>query len=100
MADAFACADEHQAHPEKESSRDSCDLIETASFKLAANTATVSLPALVALFPLFIVLPVAPDLTPPTIGVSELVAAPPEVARTWHFVVRAAPPARAPALAS
>ena len=94
----FACADEHEtgAHTHDEAPRDACDVIEGAAFKPAANTAALPRPALCACLLCFVTPPPAIDLTPPVTGVSEFVAAPPEVARTWRFITRAAPPTRAP----
>ena len=96
FAGVFSCADEHETGAHDESPRDACDVIEGAAFKPAANTATLPLPALCACLLCFVAPPPAIDLTAPVTGVSELVAAPPEVARTWHFVARAAPAPRAP----
>jgi hypothetical protein len=94
----FACADEHETGTHDESPRDACDVVEGAAFKPAANTAALPRPALCACLFCFVVPALAIELTAPVTGLSEFVAAPPEVARTWHFVARAAPSPRAPAL--
>lgn len=78
---------------------DACDVIEDASFKPAADTAILPPPALCACLLSFLNPPVALGLSPPLRGLSDRIAAPPEVARTWHFTARAAPPSRAPAVA-
>ena len=97
----FDCSGEHHDSARSasgEPNRDACDVVETGAFKPAANTAIRPAPFL------FVCLaaPVAPspaiELTQPATGVSDLIAAPPEVARTWHFIARAAPPARAPSV--
>ncbi len=79
---------------------DACNVIEDASFKPAADTATVPPPALHALLLDFVFGPTALPLTPPACGLTAQNSAPPEVARMWHFVVRAAPPPRAPSAAA
>ncbi len=94
----FSCADGHETGAHDESPRDACDVVEGAAFKPAANTAALTPPVPCACLPCFVAPLSAIDLTPPATGVSEFVAAPPEVARTWHFVARAAPSPRAPAL--
>lgn len=74
---------------------DACDVAEGEFTKSSAAGAPA--PALCACL-LCCVDPVrAPVSAPPTGGISDLAAAPPEVARTWHFVARAAPAPRAPA---
>ena len=97
----FVCHDhETGAASDGHCTDDACHALEGAAFKPAANTATLPLPALCACLLCFVAPPPAIDLTAPVTGVSELVAAPPEVARTWHFVARAAPSPRAPSLAA
>lgn len=103
LDELFHCAAEHHAVAHDDTSAsDACDVIEGAAFKPAANTAVLPPPVLHAVvLALFSAPPVvALPLTPPPRGLSAHVAAPPEVARTWHFLVRAAPPPRAPSLAS
>jgi len=39
-------------------------------------------------------------LSSPPSGLTARIEPPPEVARTWHFTARAAPPSRAPSLLS
>jgi hypothetical protein len=96
----FHCAADHHSSCEHEApadaTRDACDIIEGSAFKPAANSALLPPPVLSAHFLIFTVPPVALDLTPPPSGLDERILAPPEVARTWHFVARAALPARAP----
>lgn len=77
---------------------DACNLVEDASFKPATDTAVLPPPTLCACLLCFVAPPLAIDLTPPPRGLSDCIVAPPEVARTWHFVARAAPPSRAPSL--
>ena len=92
----FACADGHETGAHDEAPRDACDVIEGAAFKPAANTTALPRPSLCACLLCFVAPPPAIDLTPPVTGVSEQVAAPPEIARAWVFVERAALPPRAP----
>lgn len=96
----FPCADEHQVGTHEEATRDSCDVVEGSAFKPSFNTATVPPPEFSAGLPCFSVQLRPLVLTPSVTGVSELVAAPPEVARTWRFLMRAAPPPRAPSSVS
>jgi len=92
----FPCVDDHEAGTHHTDARDSCDVVEGTALKPAANSVRLSQPV-ICVRVLGFVAPAFPILaTPPATGVSALVAAPPEVARTWHFVVRAAPPPRAP----
>jgi hypothetical protein len=98
----FHCLTEHHVSTDgahAESTRDACDIVETGAFQPAADTATLPPPALHALLLDLVFVPTVLPLTPPAHGLCEQVSAPPEVARTWHFVVRAAPPARAPSAA-
>ena len=74
---------------------DVCHSIEGLSYKLDSFALTVPPPAL-ALFCLLCPPPMATPALAPTLVVAEASTSPPEVARTWHFLARAAPPARAP----
>jgi hypothetical protein len=104
LDELFHCGTDHHSSGAHETpadaTRDACDIIEGSAFKPAANSALLSPPVLCAQFLAFAVPPVALDLTPPPSGLGERILAPPEVARTWHFVARAALPARAPSLLS
>lgn len=86
FGDQPACADS--------CATDSCDLLENGLFKSNAATVHVGAPTLLACLwcpaefvsePIFV-----PDVSP------DLTDCPPELARTWQFAVRAAPPPRAP----
>jgi hypothetical protein len=57
----------------------------------------VPLPAFAFLYPVGTI-PLFAPIDLPAKFVAETGAAPPEVARTWHFLRRAAPPPRAPSL--
>jgi hypothetical protein len=76
-------------------SDDHCHSIEGVTYKLDFASVKTPPPALALLFVFAHPSLIAAVLPPRAITV-EADAAPPEVARTWHFVVRAAPPARAP----
>lgn len=92
----FVCHDhDAQDASDHHCTDDACHALEGAAFKPAANTAVLTPPALCACLLCFVAPPLAIDLTPPS-GISDRIVAPPEVARTWHFVARAAPPPRAP----
>ena len=90
-------------HTDRACTRDACDTLEAGFVTPAALHATLpQFFAVVAACRLFDS-PSAPPATlllPPGTGVTGTVAAPPEVARMWHFLVRAAPAPRAPSLAS
>jgi hypothetical protein len=80
-----------------ECAKDSCDLLENASFKSTTVAPHASAPVLVAeLFQ-----PAA--ITPPALIMPRLSPdrseSPPELARTWQFAVRAAPQPGAPSIA-
>lgn len=77
---------------------DACHSIEGLSYQFDSSLTKAPQPSLTLLVaPLaFLVLTL---VAAPREGEIEPAAAPPEVARTWHFVTRAAPPARAPARA-
>lgn len=100
LDDLFLCVDSLHAPCDHSAPSgrpvDACNVIEDASFKPASDTAVLPPPTLCAGLLCFVVPPTAVDRSPPLTGVSDRIAAPPEVARTWHFSARAAPPARAP----
>ena len=101
VSDLFACTGDHHdssCTDRGEPNRDACDVVETASFRLADHTAVAPAPLLCVDLLVFVPLLPALELTPPATGVSDLIASPPEVARTWHFAARAALPSRAPSL--
>lgn len=98
-ATLFTCTtDHHDSSPNDHDQphRDSCDILEAATFKPAANPtiAPHRLPAWDA--PIFVrPTPTLGEL-PVLVGVVDCVAPPPEISPTWHFITRAALPARAP----
>lgn len=95
----FVCHDhETGAASDGQCTDDACHALEGFAFKPAANTAVLTLPSLCACLLCFVTPPPAISLTPPPSGISDRIAAPPEVARTWHFVARAAPQPGAPSL--
>jgi hypothetical protein len=92
-------------HADGGCTRDSCDTLEAGFLKPAALH--VALPQFSADAAASLLDSLCPPLRapaarllPPVTGVTAAVAAPPEVARTWRFAVRAAPAPRAPSLAS
>lgn len=94
------CAGEKQAPRDLSCDDDSCEIAEGAF----TASQVVDAPAPCLFLPLESLL--APQaalvicVEPPALGVIESAAAPPEIAPTWAFRVRAALPARAPSLAS
>lgn len=96
LDELFACADEHHSSPAD--AKDNCSTVESGWFQRLA-AASLPAPALVVV-PVVFLAPAPGLLTPPDPRLGERVAAPPEIARTWHFSARAAPPPRAPSLAS
>ena len=98
----FGCHDaaHHDTDP---CADDACHPIEGLAYKLDSSPLKISAPLAVAVsasnaFAL-VQLGLSPLITllqPPAEGVIEIGAAPPEIARTWHFVARVALPARAP----
>lgn len=90
-------ADRDQAAPSA-AHHDACDVVESDTFQPAANTAILPPPSLCAVLLCFVLPPPALALNPPPSGLTDRLVAPREVARTWHFVARAALPARAPSL--
>jgi len=75
---------------------DACHSIEGLSYQFDSSLTKAPQPSFILPVPPLAL--VAPTLvTVPREGKIEPAVAPPEVARTWHFVMRAAPPARAPA---
>ncbi len=101
----FHCAEDVAAAPadgcckSSPAARDACDVVEGAAFKPAPDTATLPPPALRPDLLALVLPPPARDLAPPPAALTDRAVAPPEVARTWHFVARAAPPSRAPSRA-
>jgi hypothetical protein len=76
---------------------DHCHSIDGVSYKLDFRSSRTPPPAAFILFVLADPRVLTTATLPRRIAV-ESRAAPPEIARTWHFVARAAPPARAPSI--
>ncbi len=102
----FHCADETAAAPSdgcckgNTAARDACDLVEGSAFKPAPNTATLPPPVSRGdLLALLLAPPPPRVVAPPPAALTDRTVAPPEVARRWHFVARAAPRPRAPSRA-
>ncbi|HTO03141.1 MAG TPA: hypothetical protein VL069_05530 [Opitutus sp.] len=92
----FSCESDHHSNSAKPPAEDSCDVVENGWIKLSATQIALSAPLLSACALCFSTpLPVDPLKLPAT-GLSKDLLAPPEIARTWQFMVRAALPARAP----
>jgi len=93
-----ACCDEAQENePENEACTEQCSVVAPGINKGSAENALVAVPLLVGLVAWLT--PV--ELEPPTLpGLDKPLNAPPELARTWQFVARAALPPRAPSLLS
>lgn len=100
----FGCAIDHHA-PDTggtptDPARDACDVVESGWFKLADHPPATATPALHICLLSLLTPPPALPLQPPAGRLAAHLAAPREIARTWHFVARAAPAPRAPSLAS
>lgn len=91
---AVACHDDHCT---SEHSADNCSLIEDGSFRASADTLKVASPNLVS-FCACLLCGAAISISPPMLAVEPSIAPPLELKVGWQFVVRAAPPARAPSL--
>jgi hypothetical protein len=92
----FHCESDHHSAPAEPASEDSCDLVENGWIKLSSPFVSLAAPLLSAsLLCSSVPLPMRSTDVPPA-GLSEDMVAPPEIARTWQFCVRAALPSRAP----
>lgn len=95
LAGVFAsegCHDQ-QGATSPDTDADGCMIVENGGYRIDALTLRAAdMPALWVLFVL------APqEMAPLDFARLEATAAPPDVLRTWQFVMRAAPPPRAPA---
>lgn len=97
MPDANCCTETHHDAPADSCADDACEVAEGEFTKPSSSTLAAPAPALCACLLCFTQISPPLELTPPVRAVSDLAAAPPEIARTWHFVARAAPAPRAPA---
>ena len=93
----LGCHD-HEAPCNTHCTVDACHSIEGVSYQFDSSVTKAPQPSL-SLLVLPIALVVPAFVETPREGEIERASAPPEVARTWHFVMRAAPPARAPSRA-
>ena len=77
---------------------DSCDLVESGLYKNSTPLLKIAAPELLRLAFLFVP---AADLAPaPELSAPDAAAEPRALHRAWQFTQRAAPPCRAPSLAS
>lgn len=102
LSELFQCAVDHHSEPVAATpcADDACDEVENGWFKPSSENLSIAAPSLCACILCFACPLPARSLTPPVAGPAETLAAPPEIARTWQFVSRAAPLARAPSFAS
>ena len=78
---------------------DGCELVESGAYKATPDTLKVSAPALFVAFTEMFVEPVSGDpVGAPALLPDEAIERPREWVPTWHFVRRAAPAPRAPAV--
>lgn len=96
VTNILGCHDHRAAGPAF-GTDDHCHSIEGVSYKLDFGSSKTPPPGDFILFVLADPR-VITTATPPRRIAVESRAAPPEIARTWHFVARAAPPARAPSI--
>jgi hypothetical protein len=102
LAFGAECCDDAHGSPAADSepcADDSCDVAEGDFTKPTSSSLAAPAPILCTclIFPAIISSPIALS-PPPVTGVAESAAAPPEIARSWVFVSRAALPPRAPSL--
>jgi hypothetical protein len=101
LDELFHCVSDHHAVDSDAASSDSCDVVESGWIKRAPSEIALDVPATACLCLICLCTPPAnPARHLAPAPLSESTAAPPELGRTWHFVSRAAPPPRAPSLAS
>lgn len=90
-----ACCDEEQKEmSDNETCSEHCAVVELGLTKGSAENAAIAAPVIVALVDWLAPMNVAPPAIPE--GVSRVANSPPELARTWQFLTRAALPPRAP----
>lgn len=102
LDELFSCAADTSTPPaaHNDTCEDACDVIEGGWVTRTSPVVAVTAPALDVILLGFVVLPSALVLAVPADALTNTIVAPPECARTWQFAFRAAPPARAPSLAS
>jgi len=97
MPDANCCTESPHEVPADKCADDACDVAEGEFTKPSSSSLFAPAPALRACLLCFTLVSPPLELTRPPRAVSDLAAAPLEIACTWHFVERAAPAPRAPA---
>ena len=96
----FHCESDHHSASTEPDSEDSCELVENGWIKLSTTQIARSAPLLSTDVLCFATPRPDDPLDPPANALSETLVAPPEIARTWQFLVRAALPVRAPSSAA
>jgi hypothetical protein len=90
------CHDEHEASQEPvHCGTDNCGVVESGDYQPVHSLVKISAPVAVLDFSSLLEV-VRPRPIEPKIVAPVDVESPPEIRRTWHFVVRAAPSPRAP----
>ena len=98
LDELFSCEGEH-CKSDAEPPRDTCDVVESPWIKPGLNNIALAAPAFCACIRCFLLEP--PELPMDALpGLNETLEAPAELTHTWHFLARAALPARAPSPAS
>lgn len=92
----FRCEADHHANPATSTCTDSCDAMEAGRIMRDSGDVTVVAPILAEVVQPFVRPLPATELAPPVETLTGAEASPPETARPWQFVERAAPPSRAP----
>ncbi len=95
--DHASASHDHAPAPSEHASDDIQHSTDGLSYRLDSLALKMPLPAFAFLYAVAAIPLLAPS-DPPANFIAETGTAPPEVARTWHFVTRAALPSRAPSL--
>lgn len=98
LAGVNCCASERTDHGHKKScAGDICDNLEAGFNKVSSEQITVAAPQICACLICCIPSPAVQTVSGPLVtGIIEEAAAPPEIIQSWHFLSRAALPARDP----
>ncbi len=91
------CASEPAADAAGDCKDDACPTVEDALYKESAQSLKIAAPDLSLCFACIALVPPMTVETEPALSPARH-APPPEIAAAWQFIVRAAPPARAPSL--
>jgi hypothetical protein len=101
LDELFRCdVDHHAPAPKDAHAADGCDVLENGWMKRASAPLAAATPIFFCCLVCFAGALPEPPLSDAASERIEAVTPPPELARIWQFLARAAPPPRAPSLAS